>query len=1070
MRASTRPRLLLAVFFALAVTVAGAGRWYVAFEERRTQAEKASELRHVVSLKAAQLEAWRREHLDRARVALDNPYAAPALREFLASGGAGGLDAATAWLDALARGFGYAGVVLVDRDGRPLASAPAGINPGAHTRDLALSAMRGSSPLLSPLEACEGNRQCLHAIAPVGGASGIALGALILHIGVDEKLLALLANWPMLSDAGELALLHRHEGHLSYLSHPTSGLDPSNLGALASDDAGRAAVLVDRRGRSQLVLLREVAGSDWVVLGQSDLGTLLAHASRERVLVLALVLVLFLGAAAATLTLWRRQAAQYQQSFVEEERQHEALVTRYAWLIREAHDILLLLDDEGRILEFNDRALQGYGYTREELGERSLLDLTAPADRERALQSAARGALAEVLHQRKDGSTFPVELSSRSFAVEGRRYLQCIGRDITGRRRAEEELRKSEQSLSMTLQSIGDAVIATDAAGSVVRMNPAAEGLTGFAFDEARGRTLSEVFRAVDAHTRSPVACFAQSIVSGAPELDPGADVLLLARYGREMPIASRAGPIRDEKGQITGAVLVFRDVSQRRAAEAALKYQAELLANISDAVMAFTEKGVLRAWNHAAETIYGYGAGEVVGQNVEALLKTEVAGGLEAALQTVREGGLFRGEVRQLRKDGTALEIETTMVALRSEGGPVSGYAAVNRDITEHRRLQAQLLLADRMASVGTLAAGVAHEINNPLAYVLANIAYALEEMRESSDAERLADARAALEEARDGAGRMREIVRDLKTFSRSDDESHGLIEVDRVLQSALNMVRNEIRHRAHLSADFGPTPRVEGNDSRLAQVFVNLLVNATQAIPEGDVVSNQIGVSTRTGADGRAIIEIRDTGAGIPKALLGRIFDPFFTTKPVGEGTGLGLAICHNIISAMGGQIEVESEVGTGSLFRLLLPPARGTPSEAIHPEPPDATIRERRRILVVDDEPMVCRSVSRILSGAHEVVISSGAREALGLLGAGEHFDLILCDLMMPEMTGMDLYERLRSDWPDAATRVAFLTGGAFTAVARAFLEKVSRPCIEKPFEPQALRKVVTELLAPARPAAA
>jgi PAS domain S-box-containing protein len=1062
--------LLLAVFFALAVTVAGAGRWYVVFEERRTQADKAGELHHVVSLKAAQLEAWRREHLDRARVALDNPYAAPALREFLASGGATGLDAATAWLDALARDFGYAGVVLADRDGRPLATAPRGIDPAPRTRDLALVAMRGSAPLLSPLEACEGNEPCLHAIAPIVGAQGNALGALIFHIRVDEKVLALLATGPVLPGPGELALLHRHERGVSYLSHPTAPLGASDLGALASHGAGRAAVLVDERGRSQLVLLREVAGSDWVVLGQSDLGALLAPARRERALVLALVFVLILGAAAATLTLWRRQAAQYQQSFVEEERQREALATRYALLIREAHDILLLLDDEGRVLEFNDRALQAYGYTRGELRERTLLDLTAPADRERALQSAARGALAEILHRRKDGSTFTVEISSRSFAVEGRKFVQCIGRNVTDRRRAEEELRKSEQSLSMTLQSIGDAVIATDAAGLVVRMNPAAEGLTGFAFDEARGRALSEVFRAVDARTHAPVPCFAQNVVSGAIGLDPGADVVLLARYGRETPVASSAGPIRDEEGHITGVVLVFRDVSQRRAAEAALKYQAELLANISDAVMAFTPQGVLRAWNRAAETIYGYSAGEVVGQSVEALLKTELPGGLPAALQTVCERGLFRGEVRQSRKDGTALEIETTMVALRSEGGPVTGYAAVNRDITEHRRLQAQLLLADRMASVGTLAAGVAHEINNPLAYVLANVAYALEEMRESRDAELFSDAIAALEEARDGAGRMREIVRDLKTFSRSDDETRGLIEVDRVLQSAVNMVRNEIKHRARLSAVFGPTPRVEGNDSRLAQVFVNLLVNASQAIPEGDANSNQIAVSTRTGPDGRAIIEIRDSGAGIPKVILGRIFDPFFTTKPVGEGTGLGLAICHNIVSAMGGQIEVESEIGKGSLFRILLPSARCVPSEAVHAEAPDTAAGERRRILVVDDEPMVCRSVSRILSGAHEVVISSGAREALGRLGAGEHFDLILCDLMMPEMTGMDLYERLRSDWPDAATRIAFLTGGAFTSVARTFLEKVSRPCIEKPFEPQALRKVVTEMLGPSQPAAA
>jgi CheY-like chemotaxis protein/two-component sensor histidine kinase len=390
----------------------------------------------------------------------------------------------------------------------------------------------------------------------------------------------------------------------------------------------------------------------------------------------------------------------------------------------------------------------------------------------------------------------------------------------------------------------------------------------------------------------------------------------------------------------------------------------------------------------------------------------------------------------------------------------------SVVEDLSEKKRLEAQLVLAERMASVGTLAAGVAHEINNPLAFVLSNLEFTIGELtRAGADGEVVR----ALEEAHNGADRVRAIVRDLKTFSRADDDAREPVDVRRVLQAAVGVAANELRHRARVAVDPGPVPPVLASEHRLGQVFLNLLINAAHAIPEGHPAEHVVRASTGTAEDGRAVVEISDTGSGIAPEILARIFDPFFTTKPVGVGTGLGLSICHGIVSALGGEIEVRTVVGAGTTFRVLLPPTarcdeRGTPAA------PPASPR-RGRVLVVDDEPLVARAMGRVLA-AHEVVVCGGARAALAELEReGEAFDVVICDLMMPEMTGMDLHAHLAAIAPALAERIVFVTGGAFTDRAREFLASVPNPQLEKPFDPSALRELVARLVAPrlvARPA--
>ena len=388
-------------------------------------------------------------------------------------------------------------------------------------------------------------------------------------------------------------------------------------------------------------------------------------------------------------------------------------------------------------------------------------------------------------------------------------------------------------------------------------------------------------------------------------------------------------------------------------------------------------------------------------------------------------------------------------------------------RDVTEVNALRAKLIVSDRMVSIGTLAAGVAHEINNPLTYISASLD-ALRDLvvPEIARIPHLSEATSLLADMRDGLDRVGRTVRDLKLFSRSEEPSRAVVDLKDVLARVLRIANNEIRHRATLVLRMGDVPLVDANDGQLGQVFVNLLVNAAQAIPEGDADKNEIRVVTRTDARGRAVVEIHDTGSGIPDDIKTRIFAPFFTTKEPGVGTGLGLSICHGIITAHGGDLEVESTVGKGSVFRVVLPPsiAKAAPLATAAPEPPQAAqqLPPRGRFLVVDDEAFILKLYPRYL-GRDQCVTSASGREALELFRRGERFDAILCDLMMPQTSGMDVYEELLRIAPDQAARMIFVTGGAFTDRARHFLQELKNPTLDKPFDSVRLFASVTRVLA-------
>jgi CheY-like chemotaxis protein/anti-sigma regulatory factor (Ser/Thr protein kinase) len=318
---------------------------------------------------------------------------------------------------------------------------------------------------------------------------------------------------------------------------------------------------------------------------------------------------------------------------------------------------------------------------------------------------------------------------------------------------------------------------------------------------------------------------------------------------------------------------------------------------------------------------------------------------------------------------------------------------------------------------------------------------------------------------EVRDGAERIRSIAKAMGTFSRLESTQGSRINLNLAIESAVTMARTTIRVRSNLVVDLGALPPVWASEGKLSQVFLNLLINAAQAIEEGNADQNRIEVRTWADAD-HVFATVTDTGTGIARESLGRIFDPFFTTKSRGEGSGLGLCICRNIVTDFGGDISVESEPGEGTRFVIRLPIQKSEQvarcDEPVSTRPASASARGR--ILVVDDEPAIRAMLVQVLGVEHEVLIAESGEEACAILEDDQSFDVILCDLMMLEMTGMDLHSWLAREHPKLAARVVFITGGAFTARALDYVHRVGNPLLHKPFDTVELARVLAEVIGP------
>jgi PAS domain S-box-containing protein len=503
--------------------------------------------------------------------------------------------------------------------------------------------------------------------------------------------------------------------------------------------------------------------------------------------------------------------------------------------------------------------------------------------------------------------------------------------------------------------------------------------------------------------------------------------------------------------------IAFFRDASDRWRAISALQESEERFRSVVEGApdgVAILNGPRIRFLNPRAARMLGAESSESAeGRLITEFLHPEDA---PAAAQRIRQllqtGKPHRdaAEYRSRSLEGDELIVEISAIPIEIGGERM--VLAFARDVTERKAIQRRLAEAERLTALGVLSAGVAHEINNPLAYVLLNLEYLRRELpRLATQPERIEDLMIRVRDACHGAER--------------DDSARGPVDLRDVLEAAVNIAGNTLSQRARVVRDYSDAPPVEGNPNRLEQVFLNLLLNAAQAMPNGDPSRDEIRVRIRHSRD-RVYVEIEDTGDGIPDSIISRIFEPFFSTKPVGVGTGLGLPICRSIIASHNGSIDVESVAGKGATFRVELPASKqpfDRDSRASSGAPPHEG--PRGRVLVVDDEAAVGNSLRLVLQGEHDVHVASSAAEALQVLSQVE-FDAVVCDVAMPGMTGIDLFDAVRVAHPGAEARMIFMTGGTLIPQSQEFLERLENPLLEKPFDMQTLRETIRRLVRRAR----
>ena len=595
------------------------------------------------------------------------------------------------------------------------------------------------------------------------------------------------------------------------------------------------------------------------------------------------------------------------------------------------------------------------------------------------------------------------------------------------------------QAAADIVAALPDAVVVTGTDRRILAANAAGAELLGWELND--GQAIADH---VSPPERAHVASREDKVLAGDPQRYETR--IVNHRTKEERDVAVSSGPFR-VNGELIGTVATLRDITDpKRAQDTLARSEARyrhLVESASDAIVTLDANGRFTTVNHAAENISGYKREELVGQWFAPMLPDDdlpkALGHFQQAL--AGETGLF--ETQFYRKDGETRIISVTYSTPQKD----EEVLCLIRDVTDQKMLQEQLIQSEKMSAIGQLVSGVAHELNNPLAGISAFAQLLLAEKRFPPDQ------RTAAETIYSEARRASRIVQNLLTFARQHKAEKVPTAINQVLDDTLELRGYELRVRGiDVRREYDESiPDTMADAHQLQQVFLNLITNAEQAMEQKEG-HHRLTVSTRRNGDAIRI-EVEDTGAGIPANLIERIFNPFFTTKPTGSGTGLGLSISLGIVREHEGKIWAEnsSQSGSGARFVVEIPITEPRPSgehtAVAHVESPSA---DSLRVLVIDDEASVRVSLQRYLAAkGHQVETTASGEDGLLRLKASK-YDAVILDMRMPDLSGEQLYERLRSNDPTHAERVIFTTGDLVNEQMRRFLDGTGRPCVAKPFE--------------------
>ena len=744
---------------------------------------------------------------------------------------------------------------------------------------------------------------------------------------------------------------------------------------------------------------------------------------------------------------------------------------KYRQIVYNAGEAIAVVQDW--VTKFaNPRAIELWGYASDESASRPPIEFIHPDDREAAIKrhlAVLKGeGLSPVYYTyrfiAKDGDVRWGKTTATRIIWEGKPASLIFLTDVTELKHVEEALGRSEERYRTILDEMEEGYFEVDLAGNYIFVNEAICRQLGYSREELRGKNYRVIFAKDDA--KNIYKTFNQVYREGQPI--KAASLKIVQKDGSTRVRELSAFPIRNENGEIVGFRGVSRDITERKKAEETLRQSEEryrtVLEDVEKGYYEVDLTGNITFVNDSICRMLGYSSEEVIGTNYRRYAYDEdnarkIYKCTNSVYRKGRPAKWFSWEYAA--KNGEKRFIEAS-IAPRFDGqGEIIGFRGILNDVTERKAMEQQVLLTNKLASIGELASGVAHELNNPLTTVMG---YA-QLLIESKDVPE--HIKSDLDKVYQESQRAAKIVQNLLSFARRRRPEKTFFDINNLVQKTLDLRSYELKvSNISVYVNLKPDiPEIKADYNQIQQIILNILINAEQALAE---VKRRGKITVTTGAvKDRIRIRISDNGPGISKSNIDRIFDPFFTTKEVGKGTGLGLSVCLGIVTAHGGNLYVESEKSKGAAFIIELPISV---AEEIDAEEEivvaENSHRHRRKtsysILIVDDEPGIRDILTRILSEiGYRTEGASDARSALTKI-AENGYDLCIIDLKMPRISGRRLYEIIAERHPSAAEKVIFITGDTITPATQKFLDSTERPYLTKPFNPRVVVELVEEIL--------
>jgi PAS domain S-box-containing protein len=744
---------------------------------------------------------------------------------------------------------------------------------------------------------------------------------------------------------------------------------------------------------------------------------------------------------------------------------------RFRTLIENSHDVIIVTDADGHRQYVSPTVERLLGYSVEEYLRGTIFDIAHEEDIPDLrrffdeIKANPRKPVTGTFRARhKDGSWRWIEtVGANFFDIPGLRGIVVNYQDVTGRRESEAKLVRERLLLRTLIDNLPDAIYAKDIAGRKTLANLAdLRNLRVETEAEAIGKTDFDLFP----HEIAARFFAADQAIfqSGQPLIDQE-EPSLVGREGKSGWLLTTKVPLRDESGKIVGLVGIGRDITERKLAEERIREQATLLDQASDAIMVEDLDRHISFWNKGAERIYGWTAAEALGRRIDELLHTD-PGEFERARAVVMEKDGWTGELRQIRKDGREVAIEASWTLVRGPGGRPKSILAINTDITERKKLEMQFLRNQRMEGIGTLAAGIAHDLNNVLAPIV--ISVDLLGLR-TNDPESLK----LLDDLRRTARRGANIVRQVLFFARGVEGEQFVLGPKRLVEELIAIISGTFPKNIAIKSRFGDNMQnIRGDPTQLHQVLLNLCINARDAMPQGgtlaleakNLVLDEAYAAMNPESKPGAYVEflVADTGEGMPPEIIHKVFEPFFTTKEVGKGTGLGLSTVAAIIKGHHGFITLNSAVGKGTVFKFYLPAEPVKIEEPVVVETGRYPRGNGELILVVDDEELVLDVAAKVLEH-HGYKVMTAPEGATAVALYEEHMKeiaVVLTDMTMPVMDGAAAIRAMKAINPDV--KVIAASGLGSKATRTKMTDVGIQHFLSKPYTSEVLLKTLQTVI--------